>query len=83
MARTSPFTWVLDGRYKGGFITRHYGRPADRIHAVQLELSWATYMDETHPFPFREDLAVRVRPVIRALLEAVLDRGAREPSARP
>ena len=72
----SPYSAVLDGRFKGGYITRHFGQPAARIHAVQLELSWATYMDEMRPYAFREDLAMRLRPVLREMLEAVLDWGA-------
>jgi N-formylglutamate amidohydrolase len=40
---------VLNGRFKGGYITRQYGRPAERIHAVQLELAEITYMNETRP----------------------------------
>jgi N-formylglutamate deformylase len=63
---------VLNGRFKGGYITRHYGRPAERIHAIQLELSQRTYMNEPPPFEFREDLAAGVRPVIRRMLEAYL-----------
>ena len=64
---------VLDGRFRGGHITRHYGRPGDNIHALQLELSQATYMDEDPPYGFREDLAARVRPVLHRLLESLLD----------
>ncbi len=40
------FTKVLNGRFKGGYITRAYGRPNDNIHAIQLELSQATYLNE-------------------------------------
>ena len=64
---------VLNGRFKGGYITRRYGRPGEGIHAIQLELSQRTYMEEPPPFAFREDLAGRVRPVIRSMLEAMLD----------
>jgi len=64
---------VLNGRFKGGYITRQYGKPGDGIHAVQLELSQRTYMDETRPFGFREELAEGVRPVIKLMLTAMLD----------
>lgn len=70
--RERRYTSVLNGRYKGGYITRHYGRPAEQVHAVQLELSWATYMNEAHPFEFRDDLAAGVRPALRALVERML-----------
>ncbi len=69
------FASVLNGRFKGGYITRTYGIPANGIHAVQLELSEATYMNEQPPFDFRPDLAQRVRPPIRQMLEALLSLG--------
>ena len=63
---------VLNGRFKGGYITRRYGDPANGIYAVQLELSEATYMEERPPYRFREDLARRLRPQLRTLLELFL-----------
>ena len=66
------YTAVLNGRFKGGYITRTYGQPAARIHAIQLEQSQATYMEENPPFTFREDLAEQVRPVLRRLIDAML-----------
>ncbi len=64
---------VLNGRFKGGYITRRYGRPQDGVNAIQLELSQRTYMDEAPPFSFREELAATVRPVIRYMLARYLD----------
>jgi N-formylglutamate amidohydrolase len=46
VAATSPFPSVLNGRFKGGYITRHYGDPAQRVDAVQLEIAQRAYMDE-------------------------------------
>jgi N-formylglutamate deformylase len=69
MKAVSGYGAVLNGRFKGGYITRRYGEPAGGVHAVQLELSEATYMDESPPFRFREDLAKRLRPQLRALVE--------------
>jgi N-formylglutamate deformylase len=71
-AAAAGYTHVMNGRFRGGYITRRYGRPLDGVHAVQLELSEATYMDEDPPFAFREDLAARVRPVLRGLIEAAV-----------
>ena len=71
-AEAEGYSHALDGRFKGGFITRNYGRPQEGIHALQLELSQSTYMEEQPPFSFREDLAEQVRPVLRRLLETAL-----------
>jgi N-formylglutamate amidohydrolase len=69
------YSHALDGRFKGGYITRSFGDPARRVHAVQLELSQITYMDEAPPFGFRDDLAAGVRPVLRRFLDTMLDWG--------
>lgn len=66
------YSAVLNGRFKGGYITRRYGDPAKGVHAVQLELSEATYMDEKPPYGYREDLARRLQPQLRTLLELFL-----------
>jgi N-formylglutamate deformylase len=71
------FTSVLNGRFKGGYITRTYGNPLGGVQAVQLELSEATYMEERSPYAFREDLAARVRPQLRALIDAFLELAVR------
>ncbi|MNH12708.1 N-formylglutamate amidohydrolase [compost metagenome] len=63
---------MLNGRFKGGHITRHYGDPANHIHAVQLELAQSTYMDETEPFAYREDYAQPTQAVLSQLLAQVL-----------
>jgi N-formylglutamate deformylase len=79
----APYTAVLDGRFKGGYITRAYGRPAEGVHAVQLELAQIAYMDEDPPFTWRPDKAARLQPVLKALLQAVLDWAQVQPDSRP
>jgi N-formylglutamate deformylase len=64
---------VVDGRFKGGYITRHYGRPDAGIHAVQLEMTWDCYMDETPPYAWSEAKAAEVRPLLRELLRTLRD----------
>jgi formiminoglutamase len=71
-AAASQYSHVLNGRFKGGHITRHYGNPANHIHAVQLELAQSTYMDEFAPFHYRPDLAEPTRVVLRELLETFI-----------
>ena len=70
--RFPAYTCVLNGRFKGGTITRQYGQPAQGVHAVQLELSECTYMIESPPFAYDETLAAGVRPALRAVIEAML-----------
>lgn len=71
-ARSHEYRAVLNGRFKGGYITRRYGNPVEGVHAMQLELAEITYMQERAPFEFSEILAMRVRPRISALLEEFL-----------
>ena len=77
LAAQTSFTHVTDGRFKGGYITRRYGRPQEGVHAIQLEMGLATYMDETRaalpvapPDPQR---LARLQPLLRTLLQTTLD----------
>ena len=68
----TPYSSVLNGRFKGGWTTRHYGRPQHGLHAIQMELSQATYLaTEGPPFDYDTKKADRLRPHLRALLEAL------------
>jgi N-formylglutamate deformylase len=71
LAGQTAYSHVLDGRFKGGYITRHYGNPADGVDAVQLELVQANYMDEAS-FDYLPAHAARVQRVIRRLLQTCL-----------
>jgi N-formylglutamate deformylase len=75
-AEGAPFTTVLDGRFKGGFITRHYGDPAARVFALQLELSQDAYLvpGERTPDP---GLKARLDPVLRRLIDTFLKEAPR------
>lgn len=66
-------TAVLNGRYTGGYITRHYGQPEAGFHAVQLEMTQCSYMKERWPFDYVEDRAATVQPHLRGMLEAMLE----------
>ena len=67
------FTSVLNGRFTGGYITRHHGQPAQGVHAVQLEMTQCSYMQEALPFDYLPEVAARVQPHVRRMLTAVLD----------
>ena len=63
---------MLNGRFTGGYITRHHGQPAAGVHAVQLEMTQCSYMQEALPFDYLPERAARVQPHVRRLLEEVL-----------
>lgn len=73
ISRASDYSSVVNDRFKGGFITRNYGRPDDNIHALQLEIAQRAYMDEasrTFDDKRAADLRDTLRQMIRTLLEA-------------
>jgi len=72
LAAQQRYTHITDGRFKGGHITRHYGRPEQGIHAVQLEMCWCTYMHEAPPFAWDDERAAQVQPLLRLLVQAML-----------
>lgn len=67
------YSFIFNGRFKGGHITRRYGDPARGVHAIQLEMCQCLYMDETPPFAYRPEAAARVQPLLRALMGAALE----------
>ena len=71
--KNSKYSSALNGRFKGGFITRNYGDPKNDIHAVQLEISQITYMDEAPLNQFRNDKADQLRPVLKSLIATMID----------
>ncbi|MBC7842860.1 MAG: N-formylglutamate deformylase [Gemmatimonadaceae bacterium] len=71
-AAQSDFSHVLDGRFKGGHITRHFGNPGEGIHAMQLEMCWRAYMEETPPYEWHDTQAAGVTPLLRTVVESLL-----------
>ena len=72
-AAQAAYGHVLDGRFKGGHITRHYGRPSDGVHAVQLEMTWSAYMDEAPPARWHAQRAAEVTPLLTRFVQAMID----------
>jgi N-formylglutamate deformylase len=66
------FTAIVNGRFKGGYITRHYGQPAAQVHALQLEISQCAYMSEGAPFAWNPARASRLIAQLERLIAALL-----------
>lgn len=67
------YSSIINGRFKGGWTTRHYGRPDEGIHAIQMELAQSTYMHETPPWTYDADRAERLRKPLKTILSTLLD----------
>jgi len=66
------YTQISNGRFKGGYITRSYGQPSHHVHAFQLELSQATYMQDTQDYALDDKKCAQVKPQLKALIEALV-----------
>lgn len=69
-----PFTQIANGRFKGGWITRHYGRPFEGVHALQMEIALSAYLsEETAPWTFDATKAASLQTALSAIIAAALD----------
>jgi N-formylglutamate deformylase len=71
LAEADGFTHVVNGRFKGGWITRHYGQPHNGVHALQLEMAQCCYMDEAPPYRWDRGLAANLVGVLQRLVGAL------------
>ena len=71
-ARATAQTHVVDGRFKGGWITRHYGAPERGIEAVQMELAQCAYMQEAAPWTYEADRAQRTADHLGKIVSALV-----------
>ncbi|MCO5161182.1 MAG: N-formylglutamate deformylase [Mesorhizobium sp.] len=70
--RANGYTSVLNGRFRGGWTTRRYGRPETGVHAIQMELAQITHLAaEELPFDLDADKARRLRPILKDILTAI------------
>lgn len=74
----SGLSHVVNGRFKGGWITRHYGRPAERVHTLQMELGLRGYLvAEAPPWVYAPEVAAPLQDVLARLIDAALAAAAR------
>lgn len=72
-----PLTQIANGRFKGGWITRHYGRPSDHVHAIQMEIALSAYLaQEAPPWRFDAEVAAPLQAALSAIIDAALDAAA-------
>ena len=71
-ARQKQLSHVSNGRFKGGWTTRHYGNPQNGFHAIQMELAQCNYMQETPPWGYDVDMAEKLRVTLRSILQGIL-----------
>ena len=67
------YSIALNGRFKGGHITRHYGQPSNGVHAIQLEKCQYLYMNEAPPFEYRPQVAGQLQPLLREMIGAAVN----------
>ena len=73
IASDSGYAWVVNGRFRGGWTTRHYGAPDSGVHGVQMELAQSAYLaDEAPPWTYDPHKAERLRSVLGPLLSELL-----------
>ncbi len=73
VVKASGLGAAVNGRFKGGWITRHYGQPEDGVHAVQMEIAMRAYLaEERPPWRFAPDIAKPLQTTLSNLLETLL-----------
>ncbi len=66
------YSVVTNGRFKGGWTTRHYGEPGRDLHAIQMELAQYNYMSEQAPWHYDTDKAGQLRVILAAILKNLI-----------
>jgi N-formylglutamate deformylase len=72
IAKASDFSHVLNGRFRGGWTTRHYGKLVENVNAIQMEITQSAYLEtEAAPFAYSETKAAKLRPVLANILHSL------------
>ena len=71
--KQSSYSFAINERFIGGYITRNYGDPKNNIHAMQMEISQKNYMNEGESYQFLEHKADKLRPLLRNTLETIIN----------
>ena len=70
----ASYNSVANGRFKGGWTTRHYGQPNSNVHAIQMELAQSTYLtDEAAPWIYDQRKAGCLRPHLKNILTSLAE----------
>ena len=72
-AQASKYTCVANGRFKGGWTTRHYGNPQTGYHAIQMELAQCNYMEEKPPWDYDVKKAKKLRVTLASIFRVILE----------
>ena len=71
VANDSGLSVVINERFKGGYITRHYGKPAENVFAIQMEIAQRTYMNEL-TLSYDERLSKKLTPILKLMLDTFI-----------
>jgi formiminoglutamase len=76
VAAATGESWVANGRFKGGWITRHHGDPTNGVHAIQMEISQRFYMQESPPWTYSYENSLHREEKLDSIVGAILDAAA-------
>ena len=75
IANASGFSTVLNGRFRGGWTTRHYGKPETGVHAIQMEIAQSAYLEaEAPPWAYCEEKAEHLRRTLKKILQSIAEK---------
>jgi len=70
-AQAKDYSSIVNGRFKGGWTTRHYGQPSQNVHVIQMELAQNNYMQEYAPWSYADAAAEKLRVILKQILQTL------------